>query len=85
MFNIKNCITRLFFIFVILRSIKVRDSSVIGVYEAEEDIQEIHVLQFLSSYLRQSCSLCQSKYTLFRALKLVVYLALMKSFDFFPD
>lgn len=51
MFNIKNCITRLFFIFVILRSIKVRDSSVIGVYEAEEDIQEIHVLQFLSLYL----------------------------------
>lgn len=36
MFNIKNCITRLFFIFVILRSIKVRDSSVIGVYEAGE-------------------------------------------------
>ena len=69
MFNIKNCITRLFFIFVILRSIKVRDSSVIGVYEAEEDIQEIHVLQFLSLYLRQSCYLCQSKYTLFRALK----------------
>ena len=52
MFNIKNCITRLFFIFVILRSIKVRDSSVIGVYEAEEDIQEIHVLQFLSLYLQ---------------------------------
>lgn len=69
MFNIKNCITRLFFIFLILRSMKVRDSSVIGMYEAEEDIQEIDVLQFLSLYLPQSCSLCQSKYTLFRALK----------------
>lgn len=85
MFNIKNCITRLFFIFLILRSMKVRDSSVIGMYEAEEDIQEIDVLQFLSLYLPQSCSLCQSKYTLFRALKLVVYLTLMKYFEFFPD
>ena len=64
---------------------KVRDSSVIGMYEAEEDIQEIDVLQFLSLYLPQSCSLCQSKYTLFRALKLVVYLTLMKYFEFFPD